>query len=141
MNEAGRERLKAARASAEAISRGENPEGWAAGQDELGLALALLEDELELAERLEEAAACFRRALEIWSVEDRPEAWARSQVNLGLALRRRGELENRVEVLEAAAEALRAALEVLTPAEHVYEFAVANQGLVEVLARIRERSL
>ena len=62
------------------------------------------------AERLEEAVAAYRAALEEYTREGSPADWAMTQNNLGNALRSLGERESGTERLEEAVGAYRAAL-------------------------------
>src|SRR5215213_6794316 len=62
-------------------------------------------------ERLEEAIAAYRAALEEWTRERVPLDWATTQNNLGTALQALGERESGTARLEEAVAACRAALE------------------------------
>ena len=65
-------------------------------------------------EKLEEAVAAYRAALEEYTRERVPLQWAMTQMNLGTALLRLGGRESGTEKLEEAVAAYRAALEEYT---------------------------
>ena len=77
----------------------------------LGNALATLGEQESETERLHEAIAAYRAALEEWTRERVPLQWATAQMNLGNALLRLGEREGGSAPLEEAVSAYRAALE------------------------------
>ena len=66
-------------------------------------------------ERLEEAVAAYRAALEVRTRERVPLDWAMTQNNLGTALQTLGAREDGTQRLEEAVGAYRAALEVFAP--------------------------
>ena len=80
-------------------------------QNNLGNALARLGARERSTQRLEEAVAAFRAALQEWTRERVPLQWATTQNNLGSALWMLGERESGTRRLEQAVEACRAALQ------------------------------
>ena len=87
------------------------PLDWAATQNNLGTALGTLGERESGTERLEEAVAAYRAALEERTRERVPLDWAMTQNNLGTALATLGERESGTARLEEAVAAYRAALE------------------------------
>ena len=92
------------------------PAQWAMTQNNLGNALQTLGAREDGTQRLEEAVAAYRAALEVWTRERVPLQWATAQNNLGNALQTLGEREDGTprRRLEEAVAAYRAALEVYT---------------------------
>jgi tetratricopeptide (TPR) repeat protein len=101
-------------------TREHSPEGWAATQNTLGLALMALGDRsvgAEGAGQLRDAVDAFREALKVHTREHFPQYWARTQSNLGLALRVLGERSggsDGAQHLRDAVDAFREALKVYT---------------------------
>ncbi|WP_035554130.1 tetratricopeptide repeat protein, partial [Hyphomonas atlantica] len=75
---------------------------WAATQNNLGAALQTLGEIAGDAVRLEEAAAAYRAALEVYTREAMPSNWAMTQNNLGIALQTLGEIAGDAVRLEEA---------------------------------------
>jgi tetratricopeptide (TPR) repeat protein len=82
--------------------------GWAL--NDLGVVLGNLGKREAGTARLEQAVACYRAALEVWTQDRVPLDWARTQMNLGNALARLGEREADGTRLEQAVAVHRAAL-------------------------------
>ena len=87
------------------------PLDWASTQNNLGAALQKLGERESGTERLEQAVAAFRLALQEEPRERVPLAWAGTQNNLGMALHTIGERQSGTARLEEAIAAYRAALE------------------------------
>jgi len=98
------------------------PLDWAMTQNNLGTALQTLGERESGAERLREAVAAYREALQEWTRERVPHWWATTQNNLGEALAALGERESgtaRLEEALAAWKACLAAAASVWPAESV----------------------
>src|SRR5215467_10755717 len=95
-----------------ALSHGPDQRGTAL--NDLGLALWRLGERESGTQRLEEAVAAFRAALEDGTRERVPVDWAKVNWGLGDALLVLGERESGTEKIERAIKAYRAALEELT---------------------------
>ena len=85
--------------------------GWAKTQNQLGVALLALGRRERGSERLEEAVAAFRDALQERTRDRVPLEWATTQTNLGNALGDIGGLERGSERLEEAVAVFRDALQ------------------------------
>jgi tetratricopeptide (TPR) repeat protein len=81
------------------------PLDWAGAQNNLGLALVALGEREGGTERLEQAVAAFRAALEERTREHVPRDWAKTQNGLGNALRELGERESGTGDLSKSVEA------------------------------------
>ena len=90
-------------------------------------------------EKLEEAVAAYRAALEEYTRERVPLDWARTQNNLGIALATLGERESGTEKLEEAVAAYRAALEEYTRERVPLDWAKTQKNLGNALGRLGER--
>ena len=86
------------------------PIGWAMTQNNLGNALCTLGSRQGETERVDQAVAAHRAALEVRTRDGVPIDWAASQNNLGTALYILGSREGETERLELAVAAYRAAL-------------------------------
>ena len=84
------------------------PTAWAMIQTNLGNALERLGERENGTERLEQAVATYRAALEVRTLD--PLDWAMTQNDLGAALERIGERESTTARLKEAVAAFRAAL-------------------------------
>ena len=80
-------------------------------QNNLGAALRILGERESGKERLEEAVAAYRMALDETTLADHPLDWATTQNNLGNALQTLGARESRKERLEETVAAYQLALE------------------------------
>ena len=90
-------------------------------------------------ERLDEAVAAFRAALEVVTRERVPLQWAMTQNNLGNALRALGAREDGTLRLEQAVAAYRAALEVWTRERVPLQWAMTQNNLGNALRTLGER--
>ena len=111
---------------------------WAEIQNNLGNALWKLGEHENGAERLEEAVAAYRAALEERIRERVPLEWAMTQNNLGNALARLGERKNNTSLLEEAVAAYRAALEEQTRELMPLEWAMTQNNLGNALWKLGE---
>lgn len=100
---------------------------WALGERESGN------------ERLEEAVAAYRAALEERTRERVPLDWALTQHNLGTALETLGQRESGTRRLEEAVAAYRAALEERTRARVPLDWAATQNNLGTALTNLGER--
>ncbi len=106
----------------EVHTRAALPQGWAATQNSLGLALrglAARQEGAEAARSLAEAVGAFRSAQEVYSRATLPEGWAMTQNNLGAALQGLAARQEGADAARSLAEAVvsyRSALEVYTRA-------------------------
>ena len=105
------------------------PLNWATTQTNLGNALQELGEQDSGTERLEEAVAAYRAALEERTRERVPLGWAATQNNLGNTLRTLGEREGDKARIEEAVAAYRGALEVFEAAQASDFAAVARDNL------------
>jgi tetratricopeptide (TPR) repeat protein len=90
-------------------------------------------------ERLEEAVAAYRAALQEFPRDRVPLQWAAVQINLGAALARLGEREPGTDRLEAAVAAYRAALEECTRDRVPLDWAMTQVTLGTALQNLGER--
>ena len=90
-------------------------------------------------ERLEEAVAAYRAALQEYTRDRVPLDWAMTQNNLGLALTSLGERESDTRRLEEAVDAYRAALSERTRERVPLHWAATQNNLGRALARLGER--
>ena len=90
-------------------------------------------------DRLEQAVAAHRAALEERTREGSPADWAMTQNNLGGALRSLGERESGTESLEEAVAACRAALDVFTREGAPADWAMTQNNLGNALCSLGER--
>jgi tetratricopeptide (TPR) repeat protein len=139
------ESVAACRAALEERTRERVPLDWAGTQRSLGVALSRLgERESGLGERessterLEEAVAVIRAALEENTRERVPLEWASTQANLGNALSMLGERESSTERLEEAVAAYRAALEERTRERVPLDWAATQTNLGNALLMLGE---
>jgi tetratricopeptide (TPR) repeat protein len=116
------------------------PLGSAATQNNLGTALRTLGERESGTERLEEAVAVCRAAVEEWTRERVPLEWAQMQNNLGIALSMLGERESSSERLEEAVAAFWAALEELTVEANPHWHELALLNLARCLASLEQCS-
>ena len=86
----------------------------------------------ERAENLEEAIACYKRALKVRTKEAFPEKWAMTQNNLGTAYGNRIS-GNRAQNLEESISCLKSALEVYTKEAFPEEWATTHNNLGNAL--------
>ena len=115
------------------------PLEWAETQNNLGKVLLRLGERESGTERLEEAVAAFRKALQEFTRERDPLDWAETQNHLGVALCRLGETESVAERLEEAVAAFRAALTVRGRPRAPLEWAETQNNLANALLRLGER--
>lgn len=108
-------------------------------QRALGNALVVLGGRDRGSERLEEAVAAYRAALELLTRERLPRQWASTLNNMGVALRALGERESGPERHEQAVEAYRAALEVRTRESMPREWAATQINLGAALWMLGKR--
>jgi tetratricopeptide (TPR) repeat protein len=120
--------------------------GLAHGPDQHGMALNDLGGVLEElgeresgTEKLEQAVAAYREALEERTRYRVPLDWAMTQTNLGNALLRLGERESGMPRLEEAVEAHRAALEEYTRERAALEWATTQNNRGAALRALGER--
>jgi tetratricopeptide (TPR) repeat protein len=104
-----------------------------------GRALSKLGERNSGTERLEEAVAAYRAALEAWTREREPLRWATTQNNLGVALVGLGERERGTARLEEAVAAYRAALEEGTRERVPLDWAMTQNNLAVALVGLGER--
>ena len=104
-------------------------------QNNLGTALARLGKRESGTERLEQAVAAYRAALEERTRERVPLDWAMTQNNLGTALQSLGARESGTERLEQAVAAYQAALEERTRERVPLDWATTQNNLGNALAR------
>ena len=102
---------------------------WARTQNNLGTALSSLGELTGSGERLEEAVAAYRAALEVYTRDEMPADWAGMQNNLGTTLSMLGELTGSGERLEEAVAAYRGALEVYNRDEMPAGWAMTQNNL------------
>ncbi len=76
------------------VPRSSHANDWAATQNDLGNALAILGERESGTGRLEQAVSAYEAALEEWTRERGPLQWAATQISLGNALCRLGERES-----------------------------------------------
>ena len=130
------------------LTRDDFPLDWAKAQGRLGGALLALGKLQGDAERLEEAVATCRVALEVLTRENAPADWAKAQGHLGdgrVALRWSEETGQTkwnydVERFKHAAEAYRKALKVLTPENAPLDSARAQVKLGEAHLQLGRRT-
>jgi tetratricopeptide (TPR) repeat protein len=115
------------------------PDQHGAALDYLGIALLELGERESGTQRLEEAVAAFRAALQEYTRERVPLDWARTQMNLGNALAGLGEREIGTEKLEQAVEAYREAVKELTREQVPLDWAQTQDNLGNVLTILGER--
>jgi tetratricopeptide (TPR) repeat protein len=115
------------------------PLDWAMTQNNLGTALQTLGARETGTERLEQAVAADREALQEHARERVPLGWVRTQNNLGTALRSLGERESGTAQLERAVAAYQAALSVFELAGATYYIEVAKGNMALVHAVLNER--
>jgi tetratricopeptide (TPR) repeat protein len=119
--------------------RDEWPDGWAATQVALGIALTALGERERDTSRLQEAVRAFRLALEVWSRSASPVEWAQTQSNLGDALQRIGERSMETAHLEEAVAAYRAALEIITRERDRVSWSILQNNLGNALVQLGQR--
>ena len=90
-------------------------------------------------ERLEQAVAAYRTALEEYTREGAAADWAMTQNNLGGAFSMLGERQGDAERLEEAISACRAALEEYTREGSPADWAMAQNNLGHALLSLGER--
>jgi len=112
------------------------PADWAATENNLATALQALGEREGSIERLKEAIAAFRAALEVRTRADVPIQWAKTQNNLGNALGDLGWRERNPERLTEAANACRAALQVFEEIQATSYIEAARRNLARVEARM-----
>jgi tetratricopeptide (TPR) repeat protein len=117
-------------------ARGQNERGSALSN--LGNALSELGEREGGAERLEEAVAAHRAALQEYTRERAPSEWAMTQNNLGNALLSLGEPEGATVRLEEAVAAYRAALQEYTRERAPSEWAMTQNNLGSALLSLGE---
>jgi tetratricopeptide (TPR) repeat protein len=105
----------------------------------LGIALGRLGERESGTERLEEAVAAYRAALEEWTRERVPLDWAATQNNLGNALLALGDRESGTARLEQAVTVYRAALEESTRERVPLHWATTQSNLGNALLAFGER--
>ena len=110
---------------------------WAMTQNNLGNALSRLGERESGTERLEEAVAAYRAALQERTRERVPLHWAMTQNNLGNALWRLGERESGTARLEEAVDAYRAALQERTRERVPLDWAMTQNNLGNALSSAR----
>ena len=139
------EAVAAYRAALEEYTRERVPLDWAKTQNNLGGALLSLADRgggpwATPRERIEEAVAAYRAALEEYTRERVPLLWAIAQNNLGTALESRGwyggEGVSQTGLLEEAVAAHRAALEEFTRERVPLLWAMAQIDLGSALSTL-----
>jgi tetratricopeptide (TPR) repeat protein len=108
-------------------------------QDNLGNALQMLGQREARTERLEEAVAVYRAALEERTRDRVPLDWAATQYNLGNALQMLGQRETRTKLLEEAVAAYRLALEEWTRERVPLQWAMTQYNLGSALRSLGER--
>jgi tetratricopeptide (TPR) repeat protein len=108
-------------------------------QNNLGAALAILGEREAGTERLEEAVAAYRAALEEFPRDRAPHDWARTQSNLGSAPQTLGERESGTERLEEAVAAHRAALQEFLRDRVPLQWAATQMNLGSALLTLGER--
>jgi tetratricopeptide (TPR) repeat protein len=106
----------------------------------LGAALLTLGERESRTERLEEAVAACRKALQESSRARVPLDWAATQNNLGTALSRLGERESGTARLEEAVAAYRAALEEASRDRVPLQWAMVQNNLGSALRTLGERA-
>jgi tetratricopeptide (TPR) repeat protein len=112
---------------------------WAVTQFNLGAALQTLGEREGRTERLKEAVAAYRAALDEYTRDRAPLEWALTQMNLGNALQTLGEREGSAARLEEAVAAYRAALEVCTRERVPLHWAATQMNLGVVLRALGEQ--
>ncbi len=112
-----------------AVARGTTADERGAAGNSLGNALFVLGEREAGTDRLEEAVAAYRAALEEWTRERVPLDWAMAQMNIGTALGTLGEREAGTDRLEEAVTAFRAALEEWTRERVPLQWATAQMNL------------
>jgi tetratricopeptide (TPR) repeat protein len=125
------------RHAADLISQADFPLDWAATQNNLGNALALLGERKADTARLAEAIVACRNALKEFTREREPLRWAGVQNNLGNALRALGEAEDSTVWLRQALAAYHNALKEWTR-QSAHSWAGAQFNLSNVLSMIAE---
>ncbi len=110
-----------------------------AALNDLGVALTVLGERESGTERLEQAIAAYRAALEEWTRERVPLQWAMTQNNLGTALQALGEREAGTERLVQAVAAYQAALEEHTRKRVPLDWAMTQNNLGNALQTIGKR--
>jgi tetratricopeptide (TPR) repeat protein len=113
-------------------------------QNNLGNALRALGEREDGTQRLQEAVAAYRAALEVYTRERVPLQWAMTQNNLGTALGALGEREDGASDagrgrLQEAVAAFRAALEVRTRERVPLDWAMTQNNLGNALRALGER--
>ena len=129
-------RIQVCRAALALVNRAQQPDLWAALQNDLGNSHAQ-NPRGERADNLEAAIAHYQQALEVYTRQAFPEDWAITQHNLGLAYasRIRGE---RADNLEAAIAHYQQALEVRTRQAFPEDWAITQRNLgLAYASRIR----
>jgi len=108
-------------------------------ENDLGFALCALGERESGKERLDQAAAAYRAALEERTRERVPLDWAATQNNLGIALKVLGERESGTARLGEAVAAYRAALEERTRARVPLDWAATQTNLGNALTALGGR--
>lgn len=121
-------------------TRDRMPLQWAATQNNLGNALALLGKRESGTQWLEEAIEAYRAALDERTRQRVPRGWAATQNDLGKALQALGELESGTKGLVDAVEAYNLALQERTRDRVPLQWAATHINLGLALQRLGERS-
>jgi uncharacterized caspase-like protein len=119
--------------------RGDQPDNWAATQNNLGIALQILGQGEVGTTHLAEAVAAYRAALEEYTRERAPLLWATTQNNLGTAFETLGEREAGTARLEEAVAAFHAALEERTRERVPLDWGATQNNLGNALLILGER--
>lgn len=119
--------------------RTDRPLNWAATQNDLGTALAILGARMGKA-ALHQAAAAFELALEERSRERAPLDWAMTQNNLGNVLLALGECDDDDDALRRAVTAFRAALKECTRERAPPQWAMIKNNLGNALTILGVRT-
>jgi tetratricopeptide (TPR) repeat protein len=132
------------------ITRESSPQNWATVQVLFGTVyywqakrmsqnpIMLMDDERdELVKLLNEASASLDRSLDVFTRGSSPGLWATTQLRRGMVLQELGritlEKSEKIRYFAEAASTYREALEILRPANQPFEWALAQNGLGEVL--------
>ena len=119
--------------------RATGPGQRGAAANDLAISLGTLGERESDTERLEQAVAAFRAALEEQTRERVPQDWAMTQNNLGNALARLGERDSGTEKLEQAVAAYRVALEERTRERVSLGWAETQNNLGNALQTLGQR--
>jgi tetratricopeptide (TPR) repeat protein len=110
------------------------PLQWATTQNNLGNALREIGERESGTQRLEEAVAAFRAALEEWTRERVPLQWAFTQMNLASVYRALFNKDHQLRHLDDALKAADGGLEEFRKANAAYYIDKAEQQRAEILA-------